>query len=105
MAERPNPATSPSPRPLCGRQVLLAAGAGLLIGLLLGWFLSRIVANTPNTLDPVELRWLRRLIGAAGALSGAAIEAMRQLQAASDDPAYHQPRPGFVRPGSGRRRP
>ena len=104
MAERPNPATPPSPRPLCGRQVLLAAAAGLLIGLLLGWFLSRIVANTPNTLDPVELRWLRRLIGAAGALSGAAIETMRQLQAASPDPAYHHRRPGFARPASGRRR-
>ena len=100
----PRPPGDPPPiQPLCGRQVLLAAAGGLVVGLLLGWFLSRIVANTPNTLDPVELRWLRRLIGAAGALSGAAIEAMRQLQAASGDPAYHQRRPGFARRSGGRR--
>lgn len=95
----PSPPGDPPPiQPLCGRQVLLAAAAGLVVGLLLGWFLGQIVANTPNTLDPVELRWLRRLIGAAGALSGAAIEAMRQLQAASSDPAYHH------RTGRSRRR-
>ncbi len=100
----PSPPGDPPPiQPLCGRQVLLAAAAGLVVGLLLGWFLSRIVANTPNTLDPVELRWLRRLIGAAGALSGAAIEAMRQLQAASSDPAYHQPRRVVGRRRIGRR--
>ena len=95
----PSPPGDPPPiQPLCGRQVLLAAAAGLVVGLLLGWFLGRIVANTPNTLDPVELRWLRRLIGAAGALSGAAIEAMRQLQSASSDPAYRH------RTGRSRRR-
>ncbi|SBO44752.1 conserved protein of unknown function [Cyanobium sp. NIES-981] len=75
-----------------GRKVLLAVLAGLVIGWLIGIFMESIVANTPNDIDPDELHWLRRLLAAAGAFSGLAIEAIRQLQAAATDPAYRRRR-------------
>jgi hypothetical protein len=73
---------------MSGRKILVAMLSGLGIGFLIGIFLSRVVANTPTDIDPAELRTLRWLLGSAGALSGVAIESMRQLQAASPDPAY-----------------
>lgn len=78
------------PRPMSGRKVVIALLVGVAIGWCVGLFLESIVANTPNTIDPQELRWLRRLVGAAGGLAGLAIEAIRQLQAANPDPAYHR---------------
>ena len=71
-----------------GRKVLVAVFVGLAIGWCLGVFLESVVANTPNTFDPIELRWLRRMVAAAGGLCGLAIEAIRQLQAANPDPGY-----------------
>lgn len=72
-----------------GRKVVVALLVGLAIGWCIGVFLESIVANTPNTIDPDELRWLRRLVAAAGGLCGLAIETMRQLQVSNPDPIYH----------------
>jgi hypothetical protein len=72
-----------------GRKVVVALLIGLAVGWCIGVFLESIVANTPNTIDPVELRWLRRVVAAAGGLCGLAIETMRQLQASNPDPIYH----------------
>ncbi len=74
-----------------GRKVVLALLVGIVIGWCIGLFLQSIVANTPTKIGTVELRWLRRLVAAAGGLCGLAIEAMRQLQAANPDPAYRRP--------------
>jgi hypothetical protein len=68
----------------------MAVVVGTLIGASVGLFLESIVRNVPTNLDASQLVWIRRLLGAAGALSGLAIETMRQLQATSRDPAYHQ---------------
>jgi uncharacterized membrane protein len=90
VPEPPQPAPPPAPRPINGRKVVIALLVGVAIGWCIGVFLESIVANTPNTIDPQELRWLRKLVGAAGGLAGLAIEAIRQLQAANPDPAYHR---------------
>lgn len=73
---------------MSGRKVLIALMVGLVIGGAIGIFMESIVANTPNDIDPHELHWLRRLLAAAGGLSGLAIESIRQLQTSSTDPAY-----------------
>jgi hypothetical protein len=78
--------------------VVFAILLGALIGVAVGLFLESIVRNAPTRIDAGELVWVRRLLGAAGALSGLAIETMRQLQAASSDPAYHQRPRGFRGP-------
>lgn len=75
---------------MSGRKVVLALLVGIVIGWCIGVFLESIVAHTPNDIDPGELRWLRRMVAAAGGLCGLAIEAMRQLQAANPDPAYRR---------------
>jgi uncharacterized membrane protein len=92
MTEPPHhqPPPPPAPRPINGRKVVIALLVGVAIGWCIGVFLESIVANTPNTIDPQELRWLRKLVGAAGGLAGLTIEAIRQLQAANPDPAYRR---------------
>ncbi|MFM7674415.1 MAG: hypothetical protein ACKO5F_02250 [Synechococcus sp.] len=95
----PSPPDDPSPAPprprFQGNRVVMAMVVGTLIGGSVGLFLESIVRNAPTTLNPSQLLWVRLLLGAAGALSGLAIETMRQLQATSQDPAYHQRRRGL----------
>jgi hypothetical protein len=75
-----------------GRKVLIALVVGVVIGGAIGIFMESIVANTPNEIDPEDLHWLRRLLAAAGGLSGLAIESVRHLQTACTDPAYRNRR-------------
>ncbi|MEB3263342.1 MAG: hypothetical protein VKJ66_03100 [Synechococcus sp.] len=93
------PADDPAPTPprprFQGNRVVMAVVVGTLIGASVGLFLESIVRNVPTDLDTTQLVWIRRLLGAAGALSGLAIETMRQLQATSQDPAYHQRKRGL----------
>jgi hypothetical protein len=75
-----------------GSQVLwvgLLGGAG---GLMVGLFLRTIVARTPTSLPDYALFWLLLVLGVMGALAGMAVEAVRQLQSGSPDPAYHHSR-------------
>jgi hypothetical protein len=72
-----------------GSQVLWAGfvcGAG---GLTVGLFLRTIVARTPTRLPGYALFWLVVVLGVMGTLAGMAVEAVRQLQSSSPDPAYH----------------
>jgi hypothetical protein len=88
MARRP-PSSSPGFR---GSQVLwagLLCGAG---GLTVGLFLHTIVASTPTRLPSYALFWLVLVLGVMGTLAGMAVEAVRQLQSANPDPAYHHGR-------------
>jgi hypothetical protein len=80
-----------------GKRVVVALLIGMVIGWAVGLFMESIVQHSPTSIDPGDLVWLRRLLAAAGALSGLAIEAMRQLQAANPDPIYHQNRQGLRR--------
>ncbi|MBE9153950.1 hypothetical protein [Cyanobium sp. LEGE 06113] len=75
-----------------GRKVLIALVVGVVIGGAIGIFMESIVANTPSEIDSEQLHWLRRLLAAAGGLSGLAIESVRQLQTACTDPAYRNRR-------------
>jgi hypothetical protein len=75
-----------------GSQVLWAGfvcGAG---GLTVGLFLRTIVARTPTRLPGYALFWLALVLGVMGTLAGMAVEAVRQLQSANPDPAYHHGR-------------
>lgn len=83
----PQPAVPRSPV-MNGRKVLIALVVGVVIGGAIGMFMESIVAHTPNDIDPEQLHWLRRLLAAAGGLSGLAIESIRQLQTSCTDPAY-----------------
>ena len=78
--------------PMNGRKVVVVMLVGAVIGWSIGLFLGTIVRNTPTDITPNDLMLLRRLLAAAGALCGLAIESMRQLQAANPDPAYRQRR-------------
>ena len=92
------PATAQAKRPsFQGKRVVVALLIGMVIGWAVGLFMESIVQHSPTSIDPSDLVWLRRLLAAAGALSGLAIEAMRQLQAANPDPIYHQNREGLKR--------
>ncbi len=85
---QPQPPASRRSPVMNGRKVLIALLVGLVIGGAIGIFMESIVANTPNDIDPEDLHWLRRLLAAAGGLSGLAIESIRQLQTSCTDPAY-----------------
>lgn len=79
----------PGPSGFRGIQVLwvgLVGGAG---GLTVGLFLRTIVARTRTSLPDYALFWLVLVLGVMGALAGMAVEAVRQLQSGSPDPAYH----------------
>ena len=85
---KPQPPASRRSPVMNGRKVLIALLVGVVIGGAIGIFMESIVANTPNDIDPEDLHWLRRLLAAAGGLSGLAIESIRQLQISCTDPAY-----------------
>ena len=86
---RPPKPIVPPPR-LDGRRVVMTTFLGMGIGLLIGLFLTRIVANTPLILPARRFFWLLLISAGNGALVGLVIESMRQLQMSSPDPAYHQ---------------
>lgn len=93
-AHRSTPDRHPSRNPsgFRGSQVLWAGfvcGAG---GLMVGLFLRTIVARTPTRLPGYALFWMTLVLGVMGTLAGMAVEAVRQLQSGSPDPAYHHGR-------------
>jgi xanthosine utilization system XapX-like protein len=65
---------------------------GLGLGLLIAFFFTLLVANSPVTLPARRIFWLYLLSAASGVLVGLAIESIRQLQQSSPDPAYHKAR-------------
>jgi hypothetical protein len=81
--------SSPARSGFRGSQVLWAGFLGGAGGLTVGLFLRTIVARTPTRLPDYALFWLALVIGVMGAVAGMAVEAVRQLQSANPDPAYH----------------
>ena len=90
MAKATPPKPVAPPQRLDGRREVMTTFLGMGIGLLIGLFLTRIVANTPLILPARRFFWLLLISAGNGALVGLVIESMRQLQMSSPDPAYHQ---------------
>jgi hypothetical protein len=61
---------------------------GAAIGLGAAQLLRRLVASTPAQITPSAQSWLLVLLSGFGLLAGLSIEAVRQLQMTSPDPAY-----------------
>lgn len=84
----------PPPRSLCGRQVVAAGLLAAVGGLAVALILRALIATTPTRLSDESLFWGTVLLGASGLMAGLAVEAVRQLQGHSEDPAYRRRRRG-----------
>jgi hypothetical protein len=80
----------PSSRPgFNGTRVLVALAIGLLLGAAMAWFLFVIVSHTPADVSVNRVQAFLLMVVICGGLAGVVIETTRQLQASSNDPAYH----------------
>ena len=84
--------SAPPPSPLRGRRVLAAGLVGGLGGLAVALGLLSLIATTPTRTSATSLFWGTVLLGVSGLLAGMAVEAVRQLQQNSPDPAYRKRR-------------
>lgn len=90
MSQHPTGSSRPVPRRYEGRRVVISVLLGLGLGLLIAFFFTVLVANSPVTLPARKIFWLYMLSAASGVLVGFSIESIRQLQKSSPDPAYHR---------------
>ncbi|MEB3320893.1 MAG: hypothetical protein VKI63_08145 [Cyanobium sp.] len=95
------PLRPPGPDRLRGGRIVLTGLIAGLVSLLLARFLTMIVASTPTRLSAAALFWLTALLSAAGSVAGMALEAVRQLQAASPEHADQRNARRHRRPGGG----
>jgi hypothetical protein len=75
---------------MSGRRIVVAGLIGGLIFLAISQFLAALIATTTVRVSTYTLFWSHVLMGSFGLMAGLAVEAVRQLQAANPDPAYHR---------------